>query len=116
MKLTLKEKGPIHILVVADKVDRAGVDSLALFFQGYAKRGLHDLVLDLSETQSLVSAAFGLILSQLDAFDKAGKRIVIFSPNEKVTTLLERMGVPESIPVFADRQQALDALAAAPGP
>lgn len=117
MKLTLKEIGPVHILEVSERIERGDVDSLALFFAGLIKRGPHDLVLDLSEVQHLISAVFGVIFGQIDPWQKAGKRIVIACSNEKVAALLERMGVPESVPVHPDRKSALAALSGpAPAP
>lgn len=112
VKLALKEKGAAYILLLSEKVDKDDVGELALFLAGIVKRGSRDLVLDLTEVQSLVSAAIGVILAQVDALQQAGKRLVIVGPNERVAGVLRRMGVTDAIPVYPDRDAALAALAA----
>lgn len=73
--------------------------------EGWANKRV---VLDLSESEYMDSAAVGWLLSLHKAFEKAGGRLVVCGIQPPVKRVLELMRIEQVVPMAEDREAALE--------
>lgn len=73
------------------------------------------LLLDLTECQYIDSTGLRTLIRSHDRAQRAGTRVAIAGSGPQVHRMFEITGLKERLPIFDDRDEALDSIRVAPG-
>ena len=108
MQVEELEGGVAHV-VLRGRLDSAGVDAIYLPFTAVvgAKRAI---VVDLSQVNFLTSLAIRMLVIGARTVTNKGGKLVLLSPSEWVSFVLDSAGIEQFIPVMFDRSAAIAAV------
>ncbi len=110
MEMEVEELGgEVTNVVLRGRLDSAGVDAIDLQFKAVAdaKRAI---VVDLSQVNFLTSRAIRMLVIGARAVTNKGGKLVLLSPNEWVSFVLQAAEIEQFIPVMLDRSAAIAAV------
>jgi anti-anti-sigma factor len=110
MEMLVEEiPGNVAHVKLRGRLDTAGADSIDLKFNAIAG-SRRAIIVDLSEVDFLASLGIRVLLLGARAVKNKGGKLVILSPGENVTTVLKTARTDTLIPIYADRDAALNAV------
>jgi anti-anti-sigma factor len=111
MQATERSLGSVTIV---DVVGRLGVEHGAADFRALVARligdGRRDVVLNLSACHYVDSAGLGELATALVRMQKAGGRLVLLKPADRVLELLRITRLLDVFTVYSDESSAIDAV------
>lgn len=94
------------------RLDSPGVDRVETRFSAAVVASGRNAAVDLSGVEFLASMGIRMLISVAKSLQAKGQRMVLFGANANVQSVLDTVAIDQIIPVFADQQQATQALAA----
>lgn len=102
----------VRTIKLTGRMDIAGTGEIELRFTTLSAAEKHNILVDLSGVDLLASIGIRSIISNAKAQKQRGGKFVLFvGGNSQVSKTLEATGVDELVPMFADMDAALAALA-----
>ena len=112
MRLDTEElDGGILKVNLAGRLDIAGTDLISVPLAALAATDSRRVILDLSAVEFLASIGVRVILQNARAHQMRGGALVLLGPSPIIEEVLLTAGVPNVVPVVADLEAALAALA-----
>jgi anti-sigma B factor antagonist len=68
------------------------------------------VVVDLTRLSFIDSSGIGLLIKAFRAVDDGGKLLTVIAPGSQVERVFQVAGIDRALPLFVERNQALDAL------
>jgi anti-anti-sigma factor len=106
---TIQGRVPVTVLHILDRLNLGNIPELEKKTSELIAAGVQDLVIDLSKTPSLTSAALRLLVSlhkQLKQPGSAASHLKLVSPTPYVRETLQIAGLLDYIEVFEDLNSA----------
>ncbi|HVZ45991.1 MAG TPA: STAS domain-containing protein [Ramlibacter sp.] len=100
-----------NLVRLTGRMDSPGVDRIETRFTAAVTAANRDAVVDLSGVDFLASMGIRMFIANARAMSGKGKRLALFGATEMVRDVLESVAIDQIIPVAADQDQALRALA-----
>jgi len=110
MEMDVEElEGGVTKVVLRGRLDSAGVAAIDVRFKEVtgSKRAI---VVDLSQVNFLTSLAIGMLVFGARAVANRGGKLVLSSPSEWVSSVLQSVEIEQLIPVVLDRSAAIAAV------
>ena len=112
MEMDVEElEGGVTNVVHRGRLDSAGVAAIDARFKEVAS-SKRAIVVDLSQVNFLTSIAIRMLVLGARAVANRGGKLVLLSPNEWVSFVLEAAEIEQFIPVVLDRSAAIAAVRA----
>jgi len=105
------DEGITH-LVLAGKLDAAGVQEVDIKFNGFTAARRKPTLVDLSQVEFIASLGVGMLISCAKALQRHGAAMVLLSPQDPVEKVLKTLGIDQVIPVVHDLEAGLRRLGA----
>lgn len=99
------------IVRLKGRLDSSGVDQIETRFTAAVVAANRHAAIDLSQVDFLASMGIRLLISTGKAMQLKGRRLGLFGATEAVQGVLDAVALDQLIPVVADEQQALAAIA-----
>ena len=96
----------IRLIKLIGELDILGTGEIETKFAGYCNGENIRVVVDLSEVDFLASIGIRLLTLTAKAVARRGGRMALVGPNPEVRRVLEVIGIPEAIPVYAQFESA----------
>ncbi len=99
-------------LVLAGRLDAAGVQEVDIKFSAYTAARRKSTLVDLSQVEFIASLGIGMLIASAKALQRHGAAMVLLSPQESVEKVLKTLGIDQVIPVVHDLESGLRRLGA----
>ena len=111
MEMNVEETGSgVAFVILRGRLDTVGADAIDLKFNAIAGTR-RAIVVDLSQVDFLASLGIRVLVLGARAVKNKGGKLVIWSPNEGVRSVLSAARTDTLIPIFPDRAAAVAAVA-----
>jgi anti-sigma B factor antagonist len=97
----------ISCIELIGTLDTQGVGAIEIKFAGYSSGDHVRVLVDLSRVDFLASIGIRLLVTTAKSVFNRGGKLVLLNPNENVMEVLQMTGVPDIIPVHAERIAAI---------
>ncbi len=104
-----------HVLAVRGEIDVSTAPRLKQALEESIDRGRTRIAIDLAETESLDSAALGVLIGAVRRLRPSDGALVLAAINDNVAKTFEITGLDQIFTILPSRQAAIDALDPARG-
>ena len=108
MKLVRSEEAGVTVLAVSGNIKLGeSARQFAAELENLFQNSQGGVLLDVAEIDYLDSTGIGEMVGYLQKFSRAGRRIALFRPHQRIKALLKLTGLDSIFPTFLDRGEAL---------
>ena len=108
MDIQFTEIGIVKKVVLAGRLDTAGVDLVEAKFQAGVVAGGRPTIVDLTQLEFMGSLGVRMFISAARSLAAGGGRLVLFGAREPVMEVIELTGLHEIIPNTTSESEALE--------
>jgi anti-anti-sigma factor len=112
MDIQFTEVGGVKKVVLAGRLDTAGVDLVEAKFQAGVVAGGRNTMVDLTQLEFMGSLGVRMFISAARSMTVSGAHLVLFGAREPVLEVIELTGLQEIIPHLASQAEALERVSA----
>jgi anti-sigma B factor antagonist len=112
MDIQFTEIGIVKKVVLAGRLDTAGVDLVEAKFQAGVVAGGRPTIVDLTQLEFMGSLGVRMFISAARSLAASGARLALFGAREPVMEVIELTGLHEIIPSTASESEALERVSA----
>jgi anti-anti-sigma factor len=99
--------GDVRKVILAGRLDSAGVDLIELRFGAVVVPAGKNTVVDMTEVSFLASLGVRMLLSTARALSRKGAKLVLFGASPAVMEVIDTMGFNDIVPVTPSESEAL---------
>ena len=99
--------GDVRKVILAGRLDSAGVDLIELRFGAVVVPAGKNTVVDMSEVSFMASLGVRMLLSTARALSRKGAKLALFGATPAVMEVIETMGFNDIVPVAPSELEAL---------
>ena len=107
MDVTTKEYKRVSVVEVEGRIDSANATEFENALSSLTKQGKNNIVLDLSQVDSISSAGLRVLVNTRKAVKAAGGDLVLAQPSDRVKETLDIAGLDVLFEAFDDREAAV---------
>lgn len=112
MDIQFTEVDGVKKVVLAGRLDTAGVDLVETKFQAGVVAGGRHTIVDLAQLEFMGSLGVRMIISAGRSLALNGARLVLFGAREPIVEVIELTGLQEMVPNVASELEALKRVSA----
>jgi anti-anti-sigma factor len=112
MDIQFTEVDGVKKVVLAGRLDTAGVDLVEAKFQAGVVAGGRHTIVDLGRVEFMGSLGVRMIISAGRSMAVSGAHLVLFGAREPILEVIELTGLNEIVPCVASQSEALDRVSA----
>jgi anti-anti-sigma factor len=112
MDIQFTEIEGVKKVVLAGRLDTAGVDLVEAKFHAGVVAGGRDAIVDLSGLEFIGSLGVRMIISAGRSLSLNGGRLILFGAREPIIEVIELTGLDEIVPFVASESEALERILA----
>ena len=107
MELQHIDLGEVRKIILAGRLDSAGVDRIEIQFSALIVPAGKSTVVDMGGVSFLASLGVRMLIATTRALSRKGAKLVLFNPTAAVTEIIETMGFDDIVPVVATESEAI---------
>ena len=107
MEMQHSDMGDVRKIVLAGRLDTAGVDSIETKFGAAIVPAGKNTVVDISEVSFLASMGIRMLIATTRSLSRKGSKLVMYGATPAVREVIETADLTEIIPLAGDESEAL---------